>query len=210
MSVSIRITAVLIAAITLALAAVGAQADVFLDFESGLGHNGQAIGGTPGIVFGTTSGSSMYYADINSGWYGVTSDNGKVYDDGEYFVSGNVAAYIANPSDRAKISFAYGTATYFTVGYSSRFGFTLEAYNSSDQLLNYVTGPANTKSQGGTGLSYLTVNSANTAYVILHDQGGFWMVDNIETDAPTVPEPGSCAALFTGVAFVAFRRKFRA
>lgn len=208
MSVSIRIAAVVAVAIALALTASGAQADLSWGFESGLGHNAEAIGSVSGLAFSTVLGSDVYYADINSGWYSVTSDNGKVYEDGEYFVSGDVAAYIANPSDAVKICFDYGTATYFTIGYSSLFEFTLEAYDASDQLLDYVTGPENTKSVGGTGVKYLTISCPDIAYVVLHDEGGFWMMDNITTDAP-VPEPSCLVSLLAGLGGLsgAIRRK---
>jgi len=209
MSVSIRIAAVLAVVIAFVLAASGAQADLSWGFESGLGHNAQAIGTVSGLIFSRTSGGNMYYADINSGWYNVTSDNGKVYDEGEYFVSDDVAAYITTPSDGAKISFAYGTATYFTVGYSSLFEFTLEAYDADDQLLDYVTGAANTKSLGSTGVEYLTVSCPDISYVVMHDQGSFWIIDNIETDAPLIPEPTSVVALGAGLAGLMARRRRR-
>jgi len=208
MSVSIRILVIWAAVLSLALAASVASADAWSwNFESGLGHNAEAIGSASGLVFSTTTpGGNMYYADINSGWYSVTSDNGKVYPDGQYFVSGDVAAYLVNPSDGAKISFAYGKASYFKVGYSSLFNFTLLAYDAAGQLLDQDTGLANTKGQGGTGLRYLEVSCPDIAYVVLHDSGGFWMIDNIETDAP-VPEPASLVVLAVGLAALMVRRR---
>ena len=187
-----------------------APADIYYNFESGLGHNFEAIGTRIScLAFSTLSGKQMRYADINSGWYSVTSDNHKVYGDGEYFVSGDVAAYITDLSDKAKVAFTIGPASYFTVGYSSEFPFTVEAYAASHQLLASVTRPANTKSKGGTGLTYLTVSRPGIAYVLLHDEGGYWMIDNISTDAP-VPEPSGLLALGSGLAGlggVFFRRR---
>ncbi|MCX6374722.1 MAG: PEP-CTERM sorting domain-containing protein [Armatimonadetes bacterium] len=186
-----------------------AHADTLCNFESGLGHNFEAIGNSlMGLSFSTVSGGEVRYADINSGWYSVKSDNGKVYADREYFVSGDVAAYITDLSDKAKVAFTSGPASYFTVWYSSEFPFIVEAYAASHQLLASVTGPANTKSKGGAGLTYLTVSSPGIAYVLLHDEGGYWLMDNISTDAP-VPEPSSLLALASGLAGlggVAFRR----
>ena len=160
----------------------------------------------PGLLFTTLSGGEVCYADINSGWYSVNSDNGKVYEDGEYFISGDVAAYVRNLSEKAKIEFALGPASYFSVGYSSQHPLVLEGYNSGDQLLASVSGPANTKSQGGTGLSYLVVSHADMAYVVIHDEGGYWLMDNITTDAP-VPEPGSLVGIGVGLAGLALRRR---
>jgi hypothetical protein len=159
-----------------------------------------------GLTFTSASGEGVCLADIDSGWYSVTSDNGKVFEDGEYFVSGNVAAFIPSLGDTARITFTCGTASYFTIGYSSQFQFFVEAYDVAGSLLNSASGPANTKSLGGTGLSYLTVTHPDIAYVTLHDQGGYWMVDNITTDAP-VPEPSSVVALLMGLGGLAASRR---
>lgn len=176
-------------------------------FESGLGHNNETIGTTAGIDFGTTNGGGLRYADINSGCYRATSDNGKVNEDGEYFISGDVAAMAANPWERAKISFLNGTASFFSLGYSSQYEFFLEAYDMSGNLLATDSGPSWTKSQGANGLRYLTVSHTGIAYVMAHDDGGSWMIDNITTDAP-VPEPSSLITLSAaGVLLLRTRRR---
>lgn len=176
-------------------------------FEQGLGHNAHAIGTSiAGLDFTTTSGGDVWFADINSTWYSVTSDNGAVYDDGDYFLSGYVAAYVPNAADVAKVQLSYGPATYFTVGYSSEYWFVMEAYDISNNLLTTATGAANSKAQGGTGLSLLTVSHPDIAYVLLHDHGGFWMIDNIQTDAP-VPEPTAVVVLCTGLVGLFVRRR---
>jgi hypothetical protein len=179
------------------------------DFEQGLGQNARPIASTVlGLLFSTTSGSDVYFADITSGWYSVTSDNGLVFEDGEYFVSGNAAAFVLDLQDKARISFQYGVATYFTVGYSSQFPLALEGYDNAGNLLTSTIGPANTKSQQGVGLSFLTVNHPDLAYVQLHDHGGYWMIDNISTDAP-VPEPASLLSVVVGAAGLIYLRRRR-
>ncbi len=194
------IAAALVASCLTLLLVSGASAGWQCNFESGLGQNAVPIAARiPGLSFSTLLGDDVYFADINSAWYSVTSDNGKVYEEGNYFVSGDVAAYLMDTADSARISFPYGTASYFTVGYSSEFPFVLEAYDTSGSQLASATGPANTRNAGGTGLLYLTVSRPDISYVLLHDQGGYWMIDNISTDA-AIPEPSSVLTLVFGLA----------
>jgi hypothetical protein len=208
MCVRIRVMAAVAIAAMMLLGIATAASAITCNFESGVGHNGSVIGSSiGGLVFSTVNGPGMCYASIDTGWYSVTSDNGRAYHDGEYFMSGNAAAYLSDLTDKGKVSFAYGPASFFSVGYSSENLFVVEAYNSLGTLLTSASGGANVKSQGGTGLQYLTVSHSDIAYVVLHDDGGYWMVDNITTDAP-VPEPSSLLLLGSGfVCLIARRRR---
>jgi len=204
-----RATAIACATLCLLAHVPAARADWSCNLESGRGRNFQPIRASiPGLLFSAPAGDDVYFADITSGWYDVTSDNGLVYENGEYFVSGYVGAYVLGLGDQAKISFALGPASRFTIGYSSQFPFVLEAYDGAGSLLTSAGGAANVRSQGGTGLAYLTVNHPGIAYVLLHDEGGYWMVDNITTDAP-VPEPASIIALLVALGGLAASRRRR-
>jgi len=200
------VAARIVAVVCLLAACVPCAAQVNCGFENGLGRNLQAVGSDiPGMAFSTLSGGSVRYADINTGMYRVTSDNGKVYEDGEYFVSGDVAAYVVNYGDVAKMLFTKGLAGYVTVGYSSQFQFVLEAYDGAGSLLTSTTSPANVKSQGGTGLRDITATATGIAYVLMHDEGGCWMIDNIRSDA-YVPEPSSMAVLIVLVGGIVYSK----
>lgn len=165
-------------------------------FESGAGRNGLAIGtGIVGLSFSTVQGGDVCFADINSGSYNMRSSNGKSYESGRYSINGDIAAFVANTSDHAKISFTEGQATIFSLHYSSEFGLVLEAYDCSDSLIASASGPSNV-GLGTTNL--LTVTGSSIAYVIIHDEGGYWFVDDISTDAP-VPEPSSGLLLSLGL-----------
>lgn len=187
--------------------ASSASALTTYDFEQGLGRNAQAIGGSiGGLDFHTTSGGDVCFADINSGWYRMTSDDGTVIEDGEYGISGNVAACVFDPGARAKISFTGGTASYVSVGYSSHYQFFLEAYDGVGNLLAVDVGQAWTKSQGGIGLNYLSVSRPGISYVVVHDQGGAWFIDNLTTDV-SVPEPATAAMMAGMLILAAGKRK---
>lgn len=204
----LRLTAVVALVAAALLVASSAFAGISYNFESALSRNGESIGSTSGLVFSSVSGSGVRYANIDSGWYSMTSDNGKVSNGGDYFVSGNVGGYLLDLDDQARVDFAYGQASWFTAGYSSEFQFVLEAYDATGELLTSSTGAANTQPQGGNGLAYLTVSHPGISYIVLHDHGGHWMIDNITTDAP-VPEPASCATLLTGLIGLAWRFRKR-
>lgn len=208
MKVLSRVLALAGAASAVVLLTAGPSLAATCNFESGLGKDQQAIGSShPGFVFSTTSGGSMRYADINSKAYSVTSNNGKTYEDGNYFVSGDVAAYCMNLTDQGKISFAGGPVDFFSIGYSSEYNFFADAYDSTGNLLASVSGDPNTKAHGGTGLGSLQINHSGMAYVVLHDHGGYWMIDNVSTDNPNVPEPASMSALGLGLIGLLFRRR---
>jgi hypothetical protein len=192
-----RLARIAAAAAAMTLIAFPVLANITCTFEEGVGKSNQAIS-NPYLTFATTSGGSMRYADIDSGWYGFRSDNGKVVEDGEYFVSGNVAAYVPGLNDWGKVSCNYGTANYFTVGYSSQWTFVVAAYNATGNLLDSISAPANVASGGSTGLRYLTISHPDISYVTFYGTGAYWCIDNLSTDAP-VPEPASMTVIAMGL-----------
>ncbi len=179
----------------------------FLDFEWGLGNNGGTVAtGVPGLQFTTTDGYDWMYGDITTGGYNVTSDNGDVYGTGRYNVGGNVFTWLGTSQGSGRIDFLNQDGSFFTIGYSSASIFFLEAYDASDNLLDVATGPINTQWEGYTSLGYLTVTSgaADIAYILVHDGGNYFGLDNMSGDAsavssPGIPEPTTMALLGLGL-----------
>ncbi len=170
----------------------------FLNFEWGLGQDGQTIAsGVPGLQFTTTDNQNWVYGDITTGGYNVTSDNASTYGTGDYFMSGNVFAWLGPNQGQGRIDFLNEDGSTFTTGYCSASTFYLEAYTAGGTLITSTSGGPNRTIDGGTGLDYLTVTSGSNdiAYVLLHDTGNFWLTDNMSGDATgvnppsTVPEP---------------------
>lgn len=208
-----KLKLLLLALLICCLVSSVSAANIQTGFEEWFGHPAETIGSSiTGLSFGTTADTDVFFADINAqvspghDWYSLTSENGKVSGDGEYFISGDVAAYVLDGN--MKISLTGGqTAQEFTVGVSSFFDVWLDAYDAGGVLINEQTATAsggpNTKTQPvgnpGTGLQYLTVSSTsgNIASVVLRSEPGFYMVDNI--DVVAVPEPASLLALATGL-----------
>ena len=177
----------LVLVFALALAGLGflsltspALADGFIDFEDG--QDATAIRSTiPGLQFTTTQGYDWVYGDWRTGSYNGPYPNGAYYSDGNFF------AWLGPNQGAGRIDFTQGCATYLQVWVSSYSGLSADAY--------YVNGTlASTASVSGnlnTGqLARLRVDAPPGdcfSYVILHDTGNFWLIDDLSTDAAGVP-----------------------
>lgn len=194
-------------------------ADGQTGFEEWFGYNYQPIGGSiMGLSFGSTaSGSDALFANITAttpgghSWYSMTSDNGKVTGDGEYFISGNVAAIVMDGYMKIAITGDTG-AKEITLGISNFFDVAVEAYDINNNLISSensgegTVGVANllpnTKTQPvgnpGIGLKYVTVSCPipKISYILVKSEPGFYVVDNVSY---VVPEPGSMVALAVGL-----------
>ena len=179
-----------------------------LDFEWGLGHDYEQIASAiPGATF-----SDMFYADITTGGWNFSSDNGT--GNGDYWIGGNVSAHA--DAGISRIDFDNNDGSWFTTGYTAGNTFYVEAYDMFDNLLDVATGAANRRySEGNSvGMGYLTVSSAaaDIAYVVLHDGGYYWVADNMSGDASgvAIPEPATMTLFGLGMlGMAALRKRFK-
>ena len=186
--------ALLFAAVLVLLFPSPAQADGFIDFENGV--DGQTIQSTiPGLRFTTTANYDWVYGDWRTGDY-----NGP-YPVGAYYSNGDFFAWLGPNQGYGRIDFTEGCATYLQVYVSSLAGLHMDAYYPDNTL-------AATASVNGnlfTGqLARLRVDAPPGdcfSYVILHDTGNYWLIDDLSTDAlggPATRPPAIVLPRLTG------------
>jgi hypothetical protein len=160
--------------------------DIFIDFETGI--DGIEIESTiPALQFTTTSGLDWVYGDIRTGVYNV-----RPYNEGAYETNGNFFAWLGTTGDIGRIDFLGGGATYCSVLVSTSSGLAMDAYNSEDTYIS-TSGWASSNIYTET-FTRLTVDAPageTIAYVLIHDTGNFWLIDDLCSDAnkAVVPVP---------------------
>jgi len=87
--------------------------------------------------------------------------------------SGNQVAFTAD-NEHIQVDFESG-ATYASICYTSYYDFYLEAYDAGGVMIDSDSGPPNT----GTS-DYLEVAGDYIAYVVMHDSGNYYVVDDFE------------------------------
>jgi hypothetical protein len=142
------------------------RATRFMDFEDGV--DGAVIRSKiPGMTFTSTEGYDWIYSDIRTGKYNYPF----------YWVNGNFCAWLGPYQGVGRIDFIGATAKTISLSYSGYYTVYLEAYDSQGNLIDSVSGPPNT----GTGrMDRLSVSGLNIAYVLIHDLGNYWIIDDLE------------------------------
>ncbi|MEC4684382.1 MAG: PEP-CTERM sorting domain-containing protein [Nitrospirota bacterium] len=193
-------------ALVVSLVMVGNATAFFIDFEDGV--NGAPVTDIPGISFLDYNGYASLYLDCSTGSYNCSDMNGS-YSYGGYYIYDNVGLW-AGPNADAQgviVDFTSNDGTWFSTGYSANSNFYVVAY-----LTDGSTVTASGGKNYGVGMDFLSVAaSAGTYidYVVLHDTGNYWVVDNMSGDASgvNVPEPGTLLLIGSGLIGLAFARR---
>jgi hypothetical protein len=152
----------------------------FINFEEGT--DGQVIRSTlPGLNFTTTLGYDWVYADIRTGKYNGRSLTDPSVNYGQYVVNGYICAWLGPNMGEGRIDFVNGPASYLSVLTSTYSGLSIDAYDSNNKLIA-TSGWAN-GNLGTYTFTRLTVEAPNMAYVIIHDTGNYWIIDDLVSDA---------------------------
>ncbi|MCP4632959.1 MAG: PEP-CTERM sorting domain-containing protein [candidate division Zixibacteria bacterium] len=193
-----------------------ANAQWFMDFEWGLGHDQEVIGSTiDGVSFTTVNGYDWIYGDATTGNWNVDNQYGDF--GGGYHMRDNVFAFcgIDANAGAGRVDFDNQDGSWFTTGYCANSDFYLEAYDADDNLIDQAAGGNNYNQS----FDYLSVSSSenNIAYVLMHDTGNYWLVDDMSGDATGVdppnddpiPEPTTILLLASGLLGLGGISRFR-
>lgn len=177
-----KILAILFA-ILLVFGMAGSSAAFFIDFEEGYGRDGQSIDDIAGVTFEVTGGYDWIYGDGSVNW-NTSSIDGAYSSTGAYQHYGNVFAFLGtdNNAGSGKIDFANNDGTWFQTGYTSSSDFHLEGYDSSGTMIASTSGGGNL---WGADMGWLRIDAPTGQffdYVIVHDSGNYFLVDNMSGD----------------------------
>ncbi len=184
------------------------SAAFFYGFEDGT--DGAPVNNLSGVIFQDFNGYTSLYGDSSTGGYNTTSDD-LGYGTGSYHHNGDFFLWAGSNADARGviIDFANNDGTWFQTGYSSQSVFYVEAHLTDGTVVT-AQGDANLN----TPMDFLTVYAtANTFidYIVLHDSGNYWLIDDISGDTTgvnTVPLPAAVWLFGSGlVGLLASRRK---
>ena len=161
--------------------------DFFLNFETGIDEI-QIESTIPSMQFTTTGELNWKYGDIRTDKYNVYPYGTQAYE-----TNGNFFAWLGTLGDEGRIDFLGGGASYCSVLISTASGLTLDAYDSDDTLIA-TSGWAdnNTSTRTFTRLTVEAPAGKTIEYIMIHDTGNFWLMDDLCTDAnkAVIPVPG--------------------
>lgn len=152
--------------------------DGHIDFENGADF-APIVSQIPGIEFTSAGNYPWAYCDVRSGYWNYPT----------YWTIGNFWAEVYTQgqfSNYGRIDFTEGDASYFSVLVATYSGVQVDAYDKNDVLIaTSGVAPNNLYTNTMTRLTVETT-SPQIAYVIIHDTGNYWVVDEICTDAPGI------------------------
>ncbi len=181
----------------------------FLNFEEGT--DGATVTGISGVSLLSFNGYAPLYGDSRTNSYNTHSDDLN-YGYGGYHHNGNFFVWAGSQATAqgVKVDFTNNDGTWFKTGYSSYSQFVIDAYLTDGTVVSAIGG-----ANYGSTMAYLQVNATTGKYIdyiVLHDTGNYWLVDDMSGNSSNVgvPEPTTTLLLGAGLMGLAWvRRKFQ-
>ena len=195
-----------------------------MNFEQFLGFDTAPISTFySGIKFQSGAGGSDWVArDATTNNYNMSSwPSGTAWNAGNYWVHDFVGATTAldYTGNDGVIAFDNKDATFVELAYCAGSTLYLDAYSAGAVMLDSASGAANLRYANGNGSGPGTLRvdaplGQYISYVVIHDTGNFWVVDNISTDASgiiigSVPAPAAILLGTLGTGLVSWLRRRR-
>ncbi len=166
----------------------------FLTFENG--SDGSEIGtNIPGVSFSSDTGTPWLYGDVRTHRYNAPykqdcSDRPPEIASPirQYRVAQQHFAWVGTLGASGSIEFTLGTASFVNISFSNGSRLTVVAYDASDTAIAAASIAPNTGT-GRFGVARLNAPAGQQiSFIRIESTANFWMMDNLETDAPGVPD----------------------
>ncbi len=157
-------------------------------FENGV--DGQAIGTS---LSGLNFGAGWVYGDWRTARY-----NGK-YPGGDYFSNGNGFAWLGADASEGRIDLTEGNTLFFEVQVSTATTVTLNGYNGFNTLIVSASVSANAATGQLATLRIDAPSGQQIHHVTIAGAANQWVIDDLRTDAGSLPPPVLPIILLPGV-----------
>jgi len=145
---------------------------VLVDFEEGVNSYDPVVCPVPGITFVTMGGNPWVYGCMDLNVRNATHGSGT------YVINGNAGAWCGTSGNGGKVVFDDPVGHVSCLASMST-TLIMEAYDSSDNLLvNSDWAASNIGEYNFTRLS-VDRTECDISYVIIHDAGNFWVIDDL-------------------------------
>lgn len=166
----------------------------YLTFEPG--RDGAVIGNSiSGIRFTSRGADGWVYGDVRTREYNAPhpddcSDRPENIATPvcEFTVSGNIFAWLGLLGSSGRVAFTQGLATFVEVDVSTGTRLTIVAYDDERQPVDALSVAANAGTGAATRIRLAAPAGEGIAYLEITGTSGFWLLDNLATDAPGVPD----------------------
>lgn len=173
-------------------APVLAENQGFLTFETG---SDNAPIDLPGVRFTIEDGEPWRYGDVRTRQYNAPYPSSCVDRPAdiatpvcEYAVNGNFFAWLGTVGANGAMEFTGGTASYVELDVSAGAPVQLVAYSPTDRPISAIVMRPNAGTDRNRRVRLDAPTGEQIAYITFEGSASLWLIDDLATDAPGVPD----------------------